>query len=72
VHFFKSVVYSAENNTSEPAIAVAVCGIDSGAALAVLIGLLVEVLVSIGLVVAVALYFRRRYFVYDRWVEQCS
>jgi len=71
VHFFKSVVYSAENNTSEPAIAVAVCGIDSGAALAVLIGLLVEVLVSIGLV-AVALYFRRRYFVYDRWVEQCS
>ena len=70
MHFFKSVVYSAVNNTSELAIA-AVCGIDSGAALAALIGLLVEVLVSIGLV-AVALYFRRRYFVYDRWVEQCS
>ena len=59
------------NNTSELAIAMAGGGIDSGAALAALIGLLVEVLVSIGLV-AVALYFRRRYFVYDRWVEQCS
>jgi len=49
VHFFKSVVYRAVNNTSERAIAVAVGGIDSGSVLAALISLLVEVPVSIDL-----------------------